>query len=586
MAEVHSISSGDILSSETLISAGLAESGLSYLFPYQRLVITNILEAARSAGIPFINLEQTLPQIIDIALQDESEGEFHIDGVPPDSDQEVWSGYGRQIVILPTGAGKSLCFQLPARLIDRPTLVIFPILALMADQERRLRAQGSRVVVLRGSQTTEEREAIASVLRLPSNTLIIANPEVLKTRQVRDMLGQARIGHVVIDEAHCVSQWGESFRPAYLELGEILAELKPPLLTAFTATASPEVLEKIGRYIFNDGDVHIVMGNPDRPNISYRLVRTLAKEAALRQLLATLPRPAIVFCGSRSRTEQLARALRYALHSREIYFYHAGLEREEKKTVEEWFFKSSTGILVATCAYGMGVDKADIRTVIHFDCPNLVEAYLQESGRGGRDGKPATATLLWGPEDEERTGPLAEYGRNRDRCRRELLLTLLTGGRGSRTELTGTVGAVGAGGTAGAVCTAGAVGGTETVGAAGLPGDALNGTSRTEAEMIEPATYTGAGMSEPVTCTGDEHSCDICSGTAKHFWREKPGITRLIQQNPRYFTLAEAASHLASQPALDLSRDEGRQILLSLIEEGTIRESRCPLQRKGLVATG
>lgn len=577
MAEVHSISSGDILSSETLISAGLAESGLSYLFPYQRLVITNILEAARSAGIPFINLEQTLPQIIDIALQDESEREFHIDGVPPDPDREVWSGYGRQIVILPTGAGKSLCFQLPARLIDRPTLVIYPILALMADQERRLRAQGSRVVVLRGSQTTEEREAIASVLRLPSNTLIIANPEVLKTRQVRDMLGQARIGHVVIDEAHCVSQWGESFRPAYLELGEILAELKPPLLTAFTATASPEVLEKIGRYIFNDGDVHIVMGNPDRPNISYRLVRTLAKEAALRQLLATLPRPAIVFCGSRSRTEQLARSLRYALHSREIYFYHAGLEREEKKTVEEWFFKSSTGILVATCAYGMGVDKADIRTVIHFDCPNLVEAYLQESGRGGRDGRPATATLLWGPEDEERTGPLAEYGRNRDRCRRELLLTLLTGGIGRRTEV------IGGGEAAGS---AGAVGGTETVGAAGLPGDALNGTSRTEAEMIEPATCTEAGMSEPATCTGDEHSCDICSGTAKHFWREKPGITRLIQQNPRYFTLAEAASHLASQPALDLSRDEGRQILLALIKDGTLRESPSLLWRKGLVATG
>jgi ATP-dependent DNA helicase RecQ len=580
MAEEHSISSGDILSSETLISAGLAESGISYLFPYQRLVITNILEAARFAGIPFINLEQTLPKMLDIASPDESEGEFHIDGVPPDPDQEVWSGYGRQIVILPTGAGKSLCFQLPARLIDRPTLVIYPILALMADQERRLRAQGSRVVVLRGSQTTEEREAIASILRLPANTLIIANPEVLKTRQVRDMLGQARIGHVVIDEAHCVSQWGESFRPAYLELGEILAELKPPLLTAFTATASPEVLEKIGRYIFNDGDVHIVMGNPDRPNISYRLVRTLAKEAALRQLLATLPRPAIVFCGSRSRTEQLARALRYALHSREIYFYHAGLEREEKKTVEEWFFKSSTGILVATCAYGMGVDKADIRTVIHFDCPNLVEAYLQESGRGGRDGRPATATLLWGPEDEERTGPLAEYGRNRDRCRRELLLTLLTGGIGRRTELTG-------GGEA--ADTAGAVGETETAGAggtAGLPGDALNGTSRTEAEMIEPATCTEAGMSEPATCTGDEHSCDICSGTAKHFWREKPGITRLIQQNPRYFTLAEAASHLASQPALDLSRDEGRQILLALIKDGTLRESPSLLWRKGLVATG
>ena len=536
------------MTSEELIAAGLAETGFTYLFPYQRLVITNILEAARSASIPLASPGAEARREAD-SSETEKDQEVHIDAAPSEPDREVWSGYGKQIVILPTGAGKSLCFQLPARLMNRPTLVVFPILALMADQERCLREQGTRVVLLRGNQSTEERQIIAEVLKTPSNVFIIANPEVLKTVQVRNMLRDARIAHVVIDEAHCVSQWGESFRPAYLELSQILAELKPPLVTAFTATASPSVLEKIRHYIFNDGEAHLVMGNPDRPNISYRVMKTLVKEAALRELLRTLPRPAIVFCGSRSRTEQLARALRYALGSREIYFYHAGLEREEKKTVEDWFFRSSRGILVATCAYGMGVDKSDIRSVIHFDCPNLVEAYLQESGRAGRDGKPATATLLWSPEDEGHRGKLAEYGKTGEQCRRELLLALLMGKEGL-----------------------------------GLPPQD-NGTGDADTPMIadsgEPACAESSG---PVTCTGDENSCDVCLGTARQTWREAPALLNLIRRNPRCFTLTEAASYLSRQDRLDLSREEARQALLILLQRGVLRESKNLLWRKTLVA--
>jgi ATP-dependent DNA helicase RecQ len=532
-----SVSEKVSISAESLISAGLAETGLRYLFPYQRLVITNILEAARSAGIPFADLGDSIARGSQVSAED-----LHIDEEPPDPDRELWSGYGRQIVILPTGAGKSLCFQLPARLLDRPTLVIFPILALMADQERRLRSQGTRVVLLRGNQTKEERDIIAKILQSPANTFIIANPEVLKTAPVRRMLKGAQIAHVVIDEAHCVSQWGESFRPAYLELGEILADLQAPLLTAFTATASPQVLEKIRHYIFNDGEAHLVLGNPDRPNISYRIVRTLAKEGALRHLLRTLPRPAIVFCSSRSRTEQLARALRQALQSRDIYFYHAGLEREEKKAVEDWFFASPTGILVATCAYGMGVDKSDIRTVIHFDCPDLVEAYLQESGRGGRDGKPAIATLLWGPEDEGRTGTMAEYGKKFGQCRREQLLALLTGLS---------------------------------------PADPGGGPACTVAQDdVSPAAEYAAG---PATCTGDENSCDICSGTARSLWREAPALQKLVGQNPRRFTLSEAADWVSKQTSLDLSREEARRAFLALIQEGSLRYSKNPLWKGTLV---
>lgn len=538
-----------------LIATGLAHMGLSYLFPYQRLVITNILEAARAAGIPFADLGGSKPDYgprfegkmhgSSPRFEKETFGDgpmygenLHIDGGLPDPDRELWAGYGRQLVILPTGAGKSLCFQLPARLLNRPTLVIFPILALMADQERRLRSQGSPVVLLRGNQTPEERETIARTLSASSNTFIIANPEVLKTAPVRRMLRTAQIAHVVIDEAHCVSQWGESFRPAYLELGEMIAELGAPLLTAFTATASQEVLEKIRHSIFSDGDVHLVMGNPDRPNISYRIVRTLSKEAALRHLLSTLPRPAIVFCSSRSRTEQLARSLRTTLQNRDIFFYHAGLEREEKKTIEAWFFTSTTGILLATCAYGMGVDKGNIRTVIHFDCPDLVEAYLQESGRGGRDGNLATATLLWGPEDEARIGIMAEYGKTQQHCRREQLLALLTGGE---------------------------------------PGPGKE----------QAAEIGGSGIGEHdggilATCTGDEHSCDICSGTAQSHWREAPALQKLIQQSPRRFTLAEASEWVAGQERLDLSREEARRIFCALIDQGTLRYSKHPLWRHTL----
>ncbi|AEJ20083.1 RecQ family ATP-dependent DNA helicase [Gracilinema caldarium] len=540
---------------EALIDQGLAETGLSYLFPYQRLVIANILEAARTAGIPFIGrnaVEQT--HLVDleeggheIQIDGASADETLVAGTPADTDQETWSGYGRQIVILPTGAGKSLCFQLPARILAWPTLVIFPILALMADQERRLRSQGTPVVLLRGNQTEAERAEIARILQRPANTFIIANPEVLKIAPVRRMLKDAQIAHIVIDEAHCVSQWGESFRPAYLELGEILADLKAPLLTAFTATASPQILEKIRHYIFHDGEAHLVMGNPDRPNISYRIIRTLAKEAALRHLLRVLQRPAIVFCSSRSRTEQLARSLRHTLGSRDIYFYHAGLEREEKRAVEDWFFSSSIGVLVATCAYGMGVDKSNIRTVIHFDCPDLVEAYLQEAGRAGRDGKPSTAVLLWGPEDAMRTGPMAEYGNNMEQCRREQLLAQLTGiGPG---EIKGSQVSVGP------ECTA----------------------------VQDEASHTAEYGSGPATCTGDEHSCDICSGTAQKTWREAQALVRLIHRNPRFFTLNEAADWVSKQEHLDLSREEARRAFLALLQKGTLRYSKNPLW-KGTLA--
>ena len=342
--------------------------GLSYLFPYQRLVITNILEAAQAV---------TAGQALQLTQRAESGGE----------DQSDRMLTGKQIVILPTGAGKSLCFQLPAMMMDGLTLVIYPILSLMADQQRRLNEQGFSPVIIRGEQSINERDEIWQKLETQNAKFIIANPEVLLTPNVKSRLEKIKITHFVIDEAHCVSEWGESFRPSYLEIGSIINYLNPPLVTAFTATASAPVLEKIKRYVFNNSDVLKIIGNPDRPNISYTAKGCINRDLAVRDLLITNSRPAIVFCTSRPGTEKLAHYLRCELNEmgyswyREIRFYHAGLSREEKAAAEKWLLHNTEAVLCSTCAFGMGVDKADIRTVIHRDCAPSAEAYLQESGR-------------------------------------------------------------------------------------------------------------------------------------------------------------------------------------------------------------
>ena len=406
---------------DALTEAAQKLFGLSYLFPYQRLVITNILEAAQAS------------QAAQSSQSSQSADEDF-------SDRET---SGKQIVILPTGAGKSLCFQLPAMLLDGLTLVIYPILSLMADQQRRLHDRGFSPVTIRGGQSKEERNEIWQKLESGQAKFIIANPEVLLTPQVKQRLEKIKIKHIVIDEAHCVSEWGESFRPSYLEIGSIIKSLKAPLVTAFTATASTPVLEKIRKYIFSDSQVYQIVGNPDRPNISYSAKGCINRDLAVRDLLIKNSRPAIVFCSSRPGTEKLAHYLRNELEEmgydwfKEIRFYHAGLSREEKTETEKWLLHNTEAVLCSTCAFGMGVDKADVRTVIHRDCAPSVEAYLQESGRAGRDGKQSKAILLWGPDDEKalartktesdhsRLSTVLNYARDNKNCRRHSLISLL-----------------------------------------------------------------------------------------------------------------------------------------------------------------
>ncbi|MDR1899690.1 MAG: RecQ family ATP-dependent DNA helicase [Treponema sp.] len=509
--------------------------GIPYLFPYQRLVVSNILEAAAAAGVTLRWPEDGAGPGAGCFPED---GAAAGDAAPPGPGLEE-AGIGRQIVILPTGAGKSLCFQLPAMLLEGPTLVIYPILSLMADQERRLRERGFEPAVLRGGQDEGERNRIWEGLASGRNRFIIANPEVLLTPSVMGRLRKLRILHIVIDEAHCVSEWGESFRPAYLRLREIVdaaggavpAGTAPgalpgtlpgalPLVTAFTATASAPVLEKIERYVFG-APVHRIVGNPDRGNISYAARGCILRDLAVRDLLLAEKRPAIVFCSSRPGTENLARRLREELEDTEIRFYHAGLEREEKNRVEQWFFGSPRGILISTCAYGMGVDKADIRTVIHRDCPPSVEAYLQESGRAGRDGAPSRAILLWGPGDE---GALRRAGTEAARRRLSALLDYARDTRGCR-----------------------------------------------RAALLALLNYEGTTESPEHRC------CDVCEGAADRSLREEGELLGFVRRNRRAYTLSEAAAALAEAERVRWSAGDAKQALGELVRMKKIRIGGNPL---------
>ena len=383
---------------DTVMAAAKHAFGISYLYPWQRLVIENILDSAQNP---------------------ESEDEF--------------SCHGKQIVLLPTGAGKSMCFLVPSLLLKGPTLVLYPLLALMSDQKRRMDDAGIESVVFRGGQSKEEREE--NFARIHNGAkIILANPEVLLSEGLAERLALCKIAHVAIDEAHCVSEWGDTFRPAYLELGRIIRTLEPKVVTAFTATASSGVLSRISDVLFG-GPVHIIRSDSDRPNIRYYVVNAYSKKRAAFRLAVMERKPLIIFCGTRGNAEDMARELAAYLGSDKVKFYHAGLEREEKDAVEKWFYPRDDAVLCCTCAFGMGVDKKDIHCVIHLEPSPTAEAYLQEAGRGGRDGSVAKAILLWSRADSERYASFKEGSRERvlakfaesTTCRRQILLDALGG---------------------------------------------------------------------------------------------------------------------------------------------------------------
>lgn len=302
------------------------------------------------------------------------------------------------LAILPTGGGKSLCFMYPILMLRVKALIIYPLLSLMNDQEARFRAAGIDAIVLRGGLSRDERSSRLKAIREADCCAVITNPETLIAMRERGELAMLRgFPFAIVDEAHTVVTWGGTFREAYNELGALLEALQPGIILAFTATADNAIGKGILSSLFSDRKAYIVHGASDRENIFYHSVRSLSKIHDIMSILMKPERhPAIIFTPSRRLAETTAERLSASFS---VMSYHAGMERERKKAIEDWFLASDDGVLAATSAYGMGMDKANIRTVIHYSLPQSASDFLQESGRGGRDGLPTESFVLYHPEE-------------------------------------------------------------------------------------------------------------------------------------------------------------------------------------------
>ncbi len=301
------------------------------------------------------------------------------------------------LAIMPTGGGKSLCFQLPALMREGVTVVISPLIALMRDQVRALQEAGVAAGALTSANSPEETSAVWDALDRGQLKLLYLAPERLASDGSIGMLRRIGVSMIAVDEAHCVSQWGHDFRPDYLRIGQLRRALDVPL-AAFTATADRETQAEITEKLFDGAPPRAFLRGFDRPNIHLAFE---AKNKPRNQILAfAAARPGqsgIVYCGTRAKTETLAGALRS--EGRPAIHYNGGMDPEARREAERRFQQEDGLIVVATVAFGMGIDKPDIRWVAHADLPKSIEAYYQEIGRAGRDGAPAETLTLFGQED-------------------------------------------------------------------------------------------------------------------------------------------------------------------------------------------
>jgi ATP-dependent DNA helicase RecQ len=301
------------------------------------------------------------------------------------------------LVVMPTGSGKSLCYQLPALMRDDLTIVVSPLVSLMQDQVDALRRIApDRVALVNAQQTAAENRAAIERAVTGQLRLLYVAPERFASPGFVEQIAQARLGLFVVDEAHCVSQWSHDFRPDYFRLADAARYLKVRAIMALTATATPQVADDVVARLRLDAPVRVTTGF-DRPNLSFAVVPCKTAADKERRIAAVLSEPdalpAIVYAGTRNGCEQLADRLGREL-GEDVAVYHAGLDRERRAAVQRTFMDGHVRVVVATNAFGMGVDKADVRTVCHASVPQSVEGYYQEAGRAGRDGRPARCLLF------------------------------------------------------------------------------------------------------------------------------------------------------------------------------------------------
>ena len=302
------------------------------------------------------------------------------------------------LIVMPTGGGKSLCYQLPGLASPALTLVVSPLIALMADQVKRLRREGHPAVMFASGLSEEDATAAWQSVQDGSARIAYCSPERFGSSAFLKLIGSREIDLLAIDEAHCLSEWGHDFRPDYLRLPQVAEKLGRPPIMACTATATPQVASEIAERMGMRDPAQIHSGF-DRPNLSFDTISlegkgSKARKQALLELGLADPgnRPAIVYCGTRKSTEELADDLAAAGLS--AVAYHAGMPPDERASAQHRFMEGDAEVVVATNAFGMGIDKADVRSVWHWAIPSSVEAYYQEAGRAGRDGDPARAVLL------------------------------------------------------------------------------------------------------------------------------------------------------------------------------------------------
>ncbi len=333
---------------------------------------------------------------------------------------------GRHVLaVLPTGAGKSLCYQVPALLTDGLTLVVSPLISLMQDQVAALRHRGIAAAYLNGTLSSEDRRRILKLTLEGQVRLLYCAPERLSGLCTELRSSERAVDLFAVDEAHCIVEWGNSFRPVYRRLGEFRYRLRNPRTLALTGSATPDARREI-LTVLRVPQAHVVVASFDRPNLKFMVERVKDERERFTRVVECIrgvtSGVVIVYAPTRRLTELITRALRF----RGIVAapYHAGMDAEVRRPVLGAFLKGKAPVVVATSAFGMGIDKPDVRLVLHWGPPQTLEAYYQEAGRAGRDGLASECRMLWRPEDfrwGEITPSMRAYVEAR-KCRRRALL--------------------------------------------------------------------------------------------------------------------------------------------------------------------